>query len=806
MRQLQGKKGVAGEEPVTYEIFIDRCIKHAVASKNYLGDFKKNLVLNHIIQKLKIQNKLYYFDTIRQGYIQRIGEAIGELKQQDIDTDTFDAIKGNKACHRDLALIYRTYQEFLIKNHLYDQEDRYILCKQHILESNFISHIDKVHFKEFYNLSPIQLKILSALGHKAKTSNSDLTFKMKQIKVIKAHNRRTEIIKLAQVILEDLQKGFLPQNLCIVLRDRDPYEHILLEVFKQMGIPIYLQLHAPLIQNPFIKALLKFFQGESNEYFSGEMLNENIQNKNASIAEWIGFVNSFLESKGFPARFCDVHGDNLVWLKRDLNAFESLIDVLDELNDTSQIFAGGTIDLQNFVAIFSFYLKSRPYTYSESKEGIWVLSPMMLRGLKFDKIYVPGMVEGEFPRDFRPDWLLKDWERANFNKKGYCFDTLDILLEKEEESFDFIKASATIGYFSYPNVSDDNTALLMSSYLENLVSLYETSIENVSLESIYHFTNTDTNHIAPKPGVVLENTKQKLREYFKEKPFSTTLFNMYGECPYKFFLARVLNLTPPDEEGEYTAMARGTVLHKILETFFKNHREGLEAEKINVYNDEIKALADEIMGSLCLEESFLHPLLFEIEKNEIAKSIMKYIASYLKQAGDFKPVFFEMGFGYKQDFSFEFAPDILFSGKIDRVDEDSNGRLIIFDYKSGSTPDIKHIEEGTHLQMPLYIMACEQLLKKPVVGGAFISLKKGAIDNILVRDKNLPFVSKRRKKGNLSQEEWDDLMNTVKDTIRLYADNIREAQFPIQPKKCPKTDLFGSFCDFTAICPWEGVD
>jgi len=65
-------------------------------------------------------------------------------------------------------------------------------------------------------------------------------------------------------------------------------------------------------------------------------------------------VNSFLESKGFPARFCDVHGDNLVWLKRDLNAFESLIDVLDELNDTSQIFAGGTIDLQNFVAILVF--------------------------------------------------------------------------------------------------------------------------------------------------------------------------------------------------------------------------------------------------------------------------------------------------------------------------------------------------------------------------------------------------------------------------------------------------------------------
>ena len=78
------------------------------------------------------------------------------------------------------------------------------------------------------------------------------------------------------------------------------------------------------------------------------------------------------------------------------------------------------------------------------------------------------------------------------------------------------------------------------------------------------------------------------------------------------------------------------------------------------------------------------------------------------------------------------------------------------------------------------------------------------MDNILVRDRNLPFVSKRRKKGILRQEEWEDLMETVKTTIRAYADNIREARFPMQPKKCPKIQMHGSFCDFTEICPWEG--
>jgi ATP-dependent helicase/DNAse subunit B len=94
-----------------------------------------------------------------------------------------------------------------------------------------------------------------------------------------------------------------------------------------------------------------------------------------------------------------------------------------------------------------------------------------------------------------------------------------------------------------------------------------------------------------------------------------------------------------------------------------------------------------------------------------------------------------------------------------------------------------------------------------VVGGAFISLKKGSVDNVLVRDgSNLPFISKRRKKGVLNEKEWDDLMETVKRTVREYTDNIRESKFPLKPKKCPKISNYGSFCDFVNICPWEGED
>ena len=232
-------------------------------------------------------------------------------------------------------------------------------------------------------------------------------------------------------------------------------------------------------------------------------------------------------------------------------------------------------------------------------------------------------------------------------------------------------------------VLEDNTSSLISLYLDELLEQYPSPAESVGFKSVFYPQVMEDSKQAVK--AISEETKEQLNRYFCKKPFSTTAFNMYGECPYKFFLARVLNLSPVEEEDEYTALSRGTVIHKILEMFFKNYREGLDADKIDEYTTEIKILSDKIMRDANLEECFPHPLLFEIEKNEIVSGIIGYIGNHVKNRGDFKPIFSELSFGYKNNFSLDFAPDILLCGKIDRVDEDSEGRVVVFDYKTGST-------------------------------------------------------------------------------------------------------------------------
>lgn len=531
MKQLEDKIGVTGEYPVTYEIFIEKCIEDVSVSKVFLGDFKKNLLINRIFQKLKKQNRLKYFDTIRQGYIYRIGEVIGELKRQDIDAKTFKSIVCEKPSHHDIALIYLTYQEFLTKNRLYDQEDRYIICKENIFKSEFMKCWDTVHFKDFFDLTPIQQKILFALGDKARITNSDVTSKMQEITGIKAQNRRTEVYKLAHVILEDINKeGLSPENICIVLRNQDAYKPLLHDIFKEADIPLHMEKKVSLVQNPFIKALLRLFQGEFNDYFSEKLSDEIFKSHNRN--ECINILIDFLINQGYPEKFCDIHDNDLSLVKRDLEALDSLKGLLTELHDMDRIISEEVTDMTDFAHLLESYIHSRSYNYSSTIDGIWVIPPAMLRGLSFDKIYVPGMVEGEFPRDFRPDWLLKDWERAKINEKGYCFDTLDTLLEKEGESFGFLMACSAKGYFSYPMVMEDNTSSIVSSYLEELFDQFCCPVETVSFDSVYYREPID--NFTPDPGVISGKTRDRLKKLFPKSLLALQLLICMGNVPTNF--------------------------------------------------------------------------------------------------------------------------------------------------------------------------------------------------------------------------------------------------------------------------------
>lgn len=86
-KYIEGNAGFAGDMPINYEVFVDRCIGEFINPNNFLGDFKKNYIIEGIFRRLSGQ--LSYFISISHGYVEKISEVIGELKRQDLDADRF---------------------------------------------------------------------------------------------------------------------------------------------------------------------------------------------------------------------------------------------------------------------------------------------------------------------------------------------------------------------------------------------------------------------------------------------------------------------------------------------------------------------------------------------------------------------------------------------------------------------------------------------------------------------------------------------------------------------------------------------
>ncbi len=72
-------------------------------------------------------------------------------------------------------------------------------------------------------------------------------------------------------------------------------------------------------------------------------------------------------------------------------------------------------------------------------------------------------------------------------------------------------------------------------------------------------------------------------------------------------------------------------------------------------------------------------------------------------------------------------------GRIDRVDQSPAGEAVLVDYKSGRVSPVKRWEQEGKLQLPLYMLAVEQLLGLPAVAGIYQPLSgslqaRGVID------------------------------------------------------------------------------
>jgi hypothetical protein len=133
------------------------------------------------------------------------------------------------------------------------------------------------------------------------------------------------------------------------------------------------------------------------------------------------------------------------------------------------------------------------------------------------------------------------------------------------------------------------------------------------------------------------------------------------------------------------------------------------------------------------------PALWAVTKASIHEDVRDFVRRelpHMAKKGE-RPIEFEYAFGFGADVVRISGVDawgrertLRVCGKIDRVDDVSKGKnagIHILDYKSGGTPKPKGYDDGSTLQIPLYMKVLAETESLPVTYGRYRSLadKKG---------------------------------------------------------------------------------
>jgi ATP-dependent helicase/nuclease subunit B len=309
----------------------------------------------------------------------------------------------------------------------------------------------------------------------------------------------------------------------------------------------------------------------------------------------------------------------------------------------------------------------------------------------------------------------------------------------------------------------------------------------------------------------------------RREAISVSRLESYARCPFTCYLESVMRIEPrPEAEEEFSSADRGVLFHRIVRRFYSELRQNgstrFTGSQLDEMTARIMSIGREELERYGLDgppwQAFRATLLGSGSRKGLLRAFLEKEAA---RGSSFEPKFFELSFGLPLDGGSDASSidrpvaidlggeSMMLHGRIDRVDMLPDGKFVVIDYKTGSsTPTVSNIEQGTALQLPLYIQAIETMMPgtKGIGGAYYIVRSEAEIEHKCVfGDKGhvaelKPYFGERRH----YREDFRDIVHGSNDHVRSYLEGMRAGRFHpnIGPAKCPRN------CSYRTICRNDG--
>jgi ATP-dependent helicase/nuclease subunit B len=557
-----------------------------------------------------------------------------------------------------------------------------------------------------------------------------------------------------------------------------------------------------------------------------------------------------------------------VWAEAERPFARDIASTLAELEQADVLEQDTGPSLALFLETLRDTLDARTRPVGQLGKGVLVGPVQSVTGLAFERVYIVGMVEGAFPTPPPPDpffptadadplqlrerhrrserltfltavaaadggrltlsvpdaadgrkafpspWLLELAGTAS-GIRPLLTSQLQALEEAANSAWLRVVTSAVSGASRSPELSDledrrlrelDPPGEIHRAPVAQRIDLpLRAGVAASRARSSNEFTAFDGNL------AVAALTSARVQGLFSgTRAISASAIENWATCPFQFFLGRVLHVDAterPEDGWTVDPLERGSLIHGILERFFKELHHRGELRGLGAYTMDQRELLERIASDAFadLERRGVtgHPLVWESTAASIRADLRTFLVKDERWRLDngFEPRYFEQAFGMGSGGSWEplelevGGSRVRFRGYIDRIDVSPDGVGHLFDYKTGSANSYRDMERdpvmaGKHAQLALYRRAVLAALPDLArVGAAYW------------------FVS---SKGDFKMQSLDqsplDADRRLAEILDGVAEGIRAGAFHQVPGN--ETSRPGKFswdncvyCDYDRVCP-----